>query len=176
MDAVVWLVLAASALGVLLFATLSALALTARYAETSRPLLRRGLLGGLIGAGLAFAGFTLVPQLALPGPGTLAVSLAIGSATLTLAVAGTLLLRTSRRSPLPPRDPAAQKGLAADVELLLRHPIARTLSGLAAIVLAGRGVAGIREGEARGGAAALVLAVVLLLWALTARIPSWFRR
>lgn len=57
-----------------------------------------------------------------------------------------------------------------------RQPLVRGAAGIGGILLAVHGAAGLRAGEGRGAAAAIVGGAALLTVALTGRIPAWFRR
>ena len=54
--------------------------------------------------------------------------------------------------------------------------VARGLAAAVGLVLGFRGPGGLRQGEGRGAAAALVVSGAVLYYAGTGRAPSWFRR
>jgi hypothetical protein len=57
-----------------------------------------------------------------------------------------------------------------------RRPVLQWLAVIAGSALALYGLAGIRRGEGRGAAAALVLGVALGWYGVVGRIPAWFRQ
>lgn len=59
---------------------------------------------------------------------------------------------------------------------MARHPLARGIAALVALILLGHGIAGLKQGAGRGAGAALVLALVLGWFAATAKVPGWARR
>ena len=59
---------------------------------------------------------------------------------------------------------------------LLRHPLARVIAALIALILLVQGVTGLRQGVGRGAAAAVIIAVIMGYFAATARFPDWARR
>lgn len=54
--------------------------------------------------------------------------------------------------------------------------VARVLAAAVGLLLAFRGLAGLRQGEGRAAAAALVVSGAVLYYAYTGRAPTWFRR
>jgi hypothetical protein len=56
------------------------------------------------------------------------------------------------------------------------HAAGRFAAAFTGIVLVFRGIAGLRAGEGRPAAAAIVVAVAILSYATYGRIPAWFRR
>jgi len=83
---------------------------------------------------------------------------------------GPMLSSTAPTAPTAPAAPVVASA-PADYTTLLR--------GLAAgvgIFLAVRGVMGLRLQEGRGAASAVVLSIVAFWFAVTGRVPSWFRR
>lgn len=58
----------------------------------------------------------------------------------------------------------------------ISNPVVRALVGIVGFILVINGIAGLRHGDGRGAAAALVLGVAALYWTALGRLPAWFRR
>lgn len=56
------------------------------------------------------------------------------------------------------------------------HPITRMAAGMVGVFLLIRGCNGLLDNEGRGAAAAMVLGAAAGYWAITGRLPLWFRR
>lgn len=66
--------------------------------------------------------------------------------------------------------------VTADWRTWVEHPVVRVIAGLAGLGLTLYGATAVLDGKGRGGAAAVVIGIVAVYWALVGRIPSWFRR
>ena len=87
------------------------------------------------------------------------------------------LWREWRRS--PDRRSSGQTTVAPDfpsASELLRHPLARVIAALIALILLVQGITGLRQGAGRGAAAAVIIAAIMGYFAATARFPDWARR
>jgi hypothetical protein len=84
--------------------------------------------------------------------------------------------RLSRIASSPIMTPRGPELASSNSHAWLGHPIVRLVGGVGGLALMLRGATGVLADEGRGAAAAIVLGVVAVYWAVVGRIPSWFLR
>jgi hypothetical protein len=85
-------------------------------------------------------------------------------------------VQVARRRKQAALDPATELLPRAQDTEWISNPVVRALAGIVAIILIVKGAMSLPHGGGRGAAAALVLGVGAIYWALAGRLPTWLRR
>lgn len=99
-------------------------------------------------------------------------------ALICLGVGAAQVARRRKQASLDPstQPPARLDSSSAQEIVWISNPVVRAAAGIVAIILLVNGAKSLPHGGGRGAAAALVLGVAGMYWALVGRLPTWLRR
>jgi len=108
------------------------------------------------------------------GPGLL-FFVTFWPAVICVGIGAAQVARRRKQASIEPSTQRVEASSAQEIDWI-GNPVVRIAVGMVAIILLVKGATSLPHGGGRGAAAALVLGVAAIYWAVMGRLPTWLRR